>query len=81
MAVTPTSRVPFSTQYRGKRLCDCPDKFLEWCSTKLRDTDLHEYAIAADEVIKDRAGDGKYRDLEAQADQILRRAGYDPRGM
>lgn len=43
----------------------------------LRDTDFHEWALAAQKIIETRATeDAPIEDLKQQADDILRDAGY-----
>ena len=51
--------------------------YLQWMIDNLRDTDFHEWSLAAQKVISTRAEeDAPIEDLEQQADEILRDAGY-----
>lgn len=68
-------KIPFG-HYKGKKLRDCPDIFLKWCVEKLWDTDLHPFAVGAKQVLESRNSDSEFQDLEAEADDILKRAGY-----
>ena len=79
--VTETSRVPFGRKPdKGKRLCDCSTKFLQWIVISLWDTDMHEWAFVAKGLIAKReSGDQTLQEednLDAQADAFLRNRGY-----
>lgn len=76
--VTKDSKLNFGV-HKGKKLSNCPRKYLEWMKTKLIDTDFHEWAMAASEVLEARKADSKYDDLEAAADDFLRSHGINPK--
>ena len=78
--ITPSSRCPFQRgPNRGRRICDLPYSALAWMVRTYLDGDLHAYALAAQTEIANRQGqaseDRPAESLEAQADEILRRAG------
>jgi len=84
--VTKRTKVPFGKNgrggYRGKRLCDCPNSFLTWVSTKLWDTDLHEFAFVSKAILKEReTEDSSPQDLEQAADEFLRSHGVNPKAL
>lgn len=85
--ITPNSRLTFgkygpTSRRSGKKLCECPLDYLEWIANNLRDSDFHEWAIVAQEIVRNRKiEDAPTEDLEKQADQFLRDAGFDPRNM
>lgn len=82
--ITPNSRIPFGRRgrgsQRGRKLGDCTDSHLKWITSNLTDTDLHAWAVAARAVLDARAVEGKIiakeKSLEAQADSLLRCAGF-----
>lgn len=81
MAVTENSRLTFG-KHKRKKLCDCPKKYLEWMTKNLRDTDFHEWALAAEAFLEKReAEDAPTRNLEDAADDFLRSHGFDPKQM
>ena len=56
---------------------ECPKSYLQWMTDNLCNTDFHEWALAAQKIIETRAAeDAPIEDLEQQADDILRDAGY-----
>jgi len=79
--ITPNSKVTFG-KYRGRKLRDCDTGYLEWMVRKLGDGDLHAWAVAARQELdvrkKEKRQQARSEDLEKQADQILRDAGYKP---
>lgn len=77
MAKTKNSRLTFG-KHRGKKLGDLPDAYLKWLHANCWDTDFHEWALAAGEILAERKKDplNNTGDLEAQADQLLKDAGY-----
>ena len=80
MRITPQTKLPFSKRHKGVRLRDLPDGFLTWMQNNLKDTDFHDWAIAGEKEIERRQAEGtEVKDLEAQADDFLREAGYNPR--
>jgi hypothetical protein len=80
MKITLQTKLPFSKRYKGVRLRDLPDGFLTWMQENLRDTDFHDWAIAGEAEIERRKSESiEVKDLEEQADEFLRNAGYNPR--
>lgn len=78
--ITENSVVPFRRgPNKGRRIRDVDDRTLAWMVETYTDTDFHLYAIVAAKVIEGRkAGAAQFaaeESLEAQADEILRRAG------
>ena len=79
-AISQNSRVPFSKgPHRRKRICDCPDKVLEWMVKHWMDSDFHCWAMMAQKLLAQRARQDREvaaeASLEEQADAILRNAG------
>lgn len=77
MAITENTRFTFG-QYKDKRrLREVPDSYLEWVKVNLKDSDFHEWAIAADTELQRRKRENDaVGSLEEQADLILQRAGF-----
>ena len=79
MKITCQSRIPFS-KYKGTKLRDLPDGFLQWLIEKLMESDFHDWAAAAQtELQRRQAEGGTVQSLEEAANEFLRNAGYDPR--
>lgn len=79
MKITIQTKIPFS-RYKGTRLRDLPDGFLNWMTKTLPNTDFHDWAKAAEEELERRQRENSsVQDLEQQADSLLRDAGFDPR--
>ena len=81
--ITRNSKVPFGRPgNKGRTLSQQPVEFLKWISTKLWDTDKHNWAVAAREELKKREADGvelrTEKELEQAADAFLRRHHIDP---
>ena len=77
--ITANTKIPFGRTYRGRRICDCPSSYLKWMSTNLWDTDFHEFALVAKRLVAEREEeDTQTADLEAAADEFLRKHGIDP---
>lgn len=82
ISITENTRLTFGkhgpTRRRsGKKLKECPKSYLQWMVDNLRDTDFHEWALAAQKIIETRTEeDAPIEDLEKQADEILRDAGF-----
>lgn len=77
--IVPSSRLTFG-KHRGKAMKDCPTDYLKWMSKNLAESDFFQWAQAADRVLKQREKDTNIErpDLEAEADRILRDAGFKP---
>ena len=76
---TPRSRLPFG-KHRGMPVEQCPVEYLQWMSRKLRDSDFHEWAVVAREVLKTKSKrEQKTQDLDQAADDFLKRHGVDPK--
>ena len=82
--ITKDSKVPFgAARNKGRKLGDQPEAFLEWMIRKLRDGDLHAWALAAEkeierrktEKVQLRAGE----DLERAAEEFLRKHNVNPK--
>lgn len=78
MSITPNTRVPFGTKCRGLKLSACPADYLQWMVDNLKDSDLHEWAIAAKAVLADPTRHVE-RSVEEQANDFLRKHGIDPK--
>ena len=78
--VTPETKVPFGKPpQKGAKMKNLTDNYLKWMIEKLPDTDLHEFAKVAKQVLDNRAGD-PVLDLNKQADEWLKERGYDKHG-
>jgi len=78
--VNQNTKIPFGRIYKGRRLKDCPDSYLRWIISHLWDTDLHEFAYVAKQIIERReAIDSPCCDLEQAADRFLQNHGIDPK--
>ena len=76
--ITPNSKLTFG-KHRGKKLLHCDSGYLEWMVANLADGDFHQWVLAARAELDARSKDGLHHgDLEAQADEILRQAGFKP---
>ena len=76
--VNENSKIPFGRMYKGRRLRNCPDSYVKWIASHLWDTDLHEFAYAAKQVMERREKDDlPCHDLEQAADEFLREHGLD----
>ncbi|MDX1681820.1 MAG: hypothetical protein R3336_01755 [Phycisphaeraceae bacterium] len=76
---TPDTRLTFG-KHKGMSLRQCPIEYVRWVAENLRDSDLHEWALAADKTVEQRKGEPEgLGDLEAQADELLRQAGENPK--
>lgn len=81
MDITPQTKIPFS-KHKGTKLRDLPDGFLTWLTQNLKDSDFHNWALAAQKELERRQTENvQVKDLEQQADEFLRNAGFDPRKM
>lgn len=79
MKITGQTRIPFS-KYKGTRLRDIPNGFLQWVIEKLADSDFQEWVVAAREELERRSVDlNETKSLEEAADDFLKNAGYNPR--
>lgn len=79
MAVTANTRLPFG-KYKRKRIRDCPDGYLRWAGEHLIDTDFHEFAHVAKQVLEKREKeDAPIQDLELAADDFLKKHGINPK--
>ena len=81
--ITKDSKVPFgSPQNKGRKLGDQPVAFLEWMVRKLRDSDLHAWALAAGKELERRKTEGAAlraeEDLDRAAEDFLRRHNINP---
>jgi len=74
------TKFPFG-KHRGMPIEQCPTAYLKWVSENLIDTDMHEFAVVAREVLEGRADDKKCHDIEEAADEFLRSHGIDPRNL
>lgn len=81
--VNENTKVPFGRRpYRGKRIKDCPNSYLEWMVKHLWDGDLHEFAFVAKTILERRKNDPTptiEMDLDKAADDFLRAHDIDPR--
>ncbi len=78
MKVTTSTKFTFG-KYKNVKLRDVPNSYLEWVIKNLNGTDFHEWSVASKEEQNRRKTDNaEIGDLEAQADAILRQAGFDP---
>lgn len=74
-------RITFG-KHKGSRLIDLPDNYLNWMVKNLKDSDRHLFAIAAEEILRDRELEDKpLKDLEKEANDFLKRHGFDPYNM
>lgn len=85
LAITENSRLTFGKhgpkrRRAGKKLCECPKDYLEWMTENLKDTDFHEWAIAAEKYLeKVQTEDAPIQNLNDAADDFLRSHGIDPK--
>ena len=80
--ITKRTKIPFGKMHRGKYLNDCPSSYLQWVSTKLWDTDFHEFALVARAILGEReTEDSAPLDLEQAADEFLRSHGINPKAL
>lgn len=78
--VTLETKVPFGKPpQKGAKMKNLTDTYLKWMVDKLTDTDLHEFATVAKQILESRNGD-PVLDLDKQADQWLKDRGYDKNG-
>ena len=77
--ITRNSKLTFG-RWKGKKLSLCETSYLEWMAAKLTDSDLCEWAQAAQAELKVRNEENRpdQLSLEEQANQILRDAGFKP---
>lgn len=81
MKITENTKINFGN-HRNTKVRDLPDGCLTWMSLHLRDTDFHRWAIAAGKEIERRKSDNmEVKDLEQQADDLLRQYGFDPKNV
>jgi uncharacterized protein (DUF3820 family) len=80
MKITSSTRISFG-KYKGRKLRDIPPTYLNWMINHMWDGEFHEWALAAQKELKDREKDERFSSLEEEADEILRRAGYDPKSL
>lgn len=75
---TPDSKLTFG-KHKGKPLKALPLSYLQWMADNLRDSDLHDWARAAESFLAS-TGQREQRklSLDEQADQVLRDHGIDP---
>jgi len=64
---------------RNGTVCDIPQGYLEYVAERWRDSDFHEWFVAVAEELEVRRQEGG-GGLEEQADEILRRAGFNKHG-
>jgi hypothetical protein len=77
--ITENTKFTFG-KHKGKPLKNCPLDYLEWISTKLLNTDFHDWALASGEVHKKLIAEGATTtSLEEQANVFLRSHGIDPK--
>jgi len=85
ITITENSRLTFGKhgpkrRRAGKKLCECPKDYLEWMANNLKNTDFHEWAIAAERFLQKRKEeDTPTKNLEEAADDFLRSHGFDPK--
>jgi hypothetical protein len=79
--ITRNSKLTFG-KHKGQKLRNCPQDYVEWMAENLMDSDLTLWAQAAKQELVERkkeSYDVRHREnLQAQADEILRKAGYKP---
>ena len=63
--------------HKGTPLRACPDSYLQWMATNLLDGDFSEWGQLAKRLLEARAKENKkVGNLEDQANEILKQAGY-----
>lgn len=72
--ISQDTRLPFG-KHKGLRVRECPPAYIRWMAFNLRDTDFHEYAVVAYDLINS----GEYDNADCDADEFLRSRGIDPR--
>lgn len=78
--ITENTKFTFG-KHRGKPLKNCPGDYLKWVSENLLNTDFHEWAVAAKQVLATLASEGKEAiTLESQADEFLKKHGFGKYG-
>ena len=79
--ITRQSKLMFG-KHKGTKISMCPTGYIEWMAAKLADSDLYLWAQAAQGELDARKAEGAleadHLTLEQQADEILRKAGFDP---
>jgi len=79
--ITKNTKLTFG-KYKGRKLKNCPPRYLKWVSEHLADSDFHAWAIIAKEVYQKRKEeDGVIDDLEKTADDFLRNHGINPKNL
>jgi hypothetical protein len=75
----PRSRLPFG-KHRGMPLEQCPTDYLQWVAKNLRDSDFHEWAVAAEKVLRTKQPQQqRTENLDQAADEFLKKHGIDPK--
>ncbi len=73
------SKLPFG-KHRGMPVEQCPTDYLQWMASKLRDTDFHEWALLAEQVLKTKKPrERKMQNLDQAADEFLKSHGVNPK--
>ena len=79
--ITRESKLTFG-KHKGTKISMCPTGYIEWMAAKFIDSDLYLWAQAAQVELDARKAEGAleadHLTLEQQADEILRKAGFDP---
>ena len=78
--ITTSSKLPFG-KHKGMPINQCPVNYLKWMCKTMRDTDFHEYAIAAEQAIAEVKDNVPKADLEEAANEFLRNHGIDPKSL
>lgn len=78
--ITENTKLTFG-KHKGKPLKNCPQDYLKWVAENLLNTDFHEWAVAAAQVRSTLVAEGaEATSLEAQADDFLKKHGFDKFG-
>lgn len=76
---TPDKKLPFG-KHKGMTLRQCPTNYLQWMAEHLRQSDFHEWALAAEQALKSKKPREQHaEDLEHAADDFLKQHGVDPK--
>jgi len=73
MKITPETKIPFTT-YKGTKIKNLPTKLLLWMVEKLINTDKHDFAIIAKQILDERDVEDR---LDDAATKFLKEHGID----
>jgi len=81
MNISENTKIPFGS-HKNTKIRDLPDNYLEWGAKKFMGTDFHSWSVAFQKEIQKRQDENSStKGLEEQADELLRRAGYNPKNL